>query len=80
MYQLTTVHTTFGSTNITFGKFSGAGQISAGDALTKTGNTLDVAVDDSSIEVSSDALQVKGSGITNAMLAGSIAISKLFNW
>ena len=29
------------------------------DALTKTGNQLDVAVDDSSIEVSSDALQVK---------------------
>ena len=68
---------TFGSTNITFVQFSGAGQISAGNALTKTGNTLDVAVDDSSIEVSSDALQVKASGITNAMLAGSIAASKL---
>ena len=68
---------TFGSTNITFAQFSGAGQISAGDALTKTGNTLDVAVDDSSIEVNSDALRVKASGITNAMLAGSIAISKL---
>jgi hypothetical protein len=50
---------TFGTTNITFAQFSGAGQISAGDALTKTGNQLDVAVDDSSIEVSSDALQVK---------------------
>ena len=68
---------TFGTTNITFAQFSGAGQISAGDALTKTGNQLDVAVDDSSIEVSSDALQVKASGITNAMLAGSIAASKL---
>ena len=68
---------TFGSTNITFAQFSGAGQISAGDALTKTGNTLNVAVDDSSIEVNSDALRVKASGITNAMLAGSIAISKL---
>tara|TARA_B100001057_G_scaffold269038_1_gene269241 strand:+ start:3460 stop:5457 length:1998 start_codon:yes stop_codon:yes gene_type:complete len=68
---------TFGSTNITFVQFSGAGQISAGDALTKSGNTLNVAVDDSSIEVNSDALRVKASGITNAMLAGSIAISKL---
>ena len=68
---------TFGTTNITFAQFSGAGQISAGDALTKTGNQLDVAVDDSSIEVSSDALQVKASGITNAMLAGSIAADKL---
>ena len=70
---------TFGSTNITFAQFSGAGQISAGDALTKTGNQLDVAVDDSSIEISSDALQVKASGITNAMLAGSIANGKLAN-
>ena len=70
---------TFGTTNITFAQFSGAGQISAGDALTKTGNQLDVAVDDSSIEISSDALQVKASGITNAMLAGSIANSKLSN-
>jgi len=68
---------TFGTTNITFVQFSGAGQISAGDALTKTGNTIDVAVDDSSIEVSSDALQVKALGITNAMLAGSIAAAKL---
>ena len=68
---------TFGTTNITFSQFSGAGQISAGDGLTKTGNQLDVAVDDSSIEVSSDALQVKALGITNAMLAGSIEASKL---
>ena len=70
---------TFGSTSITFSQFSGAGQISAGDALTKTGNQLDVAVDDSSIEISSDALQVKALGITNAMLAGSIANAKLSN-
>ena len=70
---------TFGTTNITFVQFSGAGQISAGAALTKSGNQLDVAVDDSSIEVSSDALQVKALGITNAMLAGSIANAKLAN-
>ena len=70
---------TFGTTNITFSQFSGAGQISAGAALSKTGNQLDVEVDDSSIEVSSDALQVKALGITNAMLAGSIANAKLSN-
>jgi len=70
---------TFGSTSITFSQFSGAGQISAGAALSKTGNQLDVEVDDSSIEVSSDALQVKALGITNAMLAGSIANAKLSN-
>jgi hypothetical protein len=70
---------TLGTDNITFDQFSGAGQISAGDALSKTGNTIDVNVDDSSIEVASDALQVKALGITNAMLAGSIANAKLVN-
>lgn len=56
----------------------------AGDALTGGGEvdlgasiTLNVAVDDSSIEVSGDALQVKAAGITNDMLAGSIASSKI---
>ena len=48
-------------------------------ALTKSGNQLDVAVDDSSIEVNTDALRVKALGITNAMLGGSIATSKLAN-
>ena len=70
---------TLGTDNITFDQFSGAGQISAGAALSKTGNTIDVAVDDSSVEVSGDALQVKALGITNGMLAGSIANGKLSN-
>ena len=66
---------TMGSTNLTVSQFSGAGQITAGSALTKSGNTLNVGVDDSSIEVNSDALRVKASGITNAMLAGSIDLT-----
>ena len=41
-YVLTTNGTpTLGTTNITFEQFSGAGQISAGNGLTKTGNTID---------------------------------------
>ena len=55
----------------------------AGDGLTGGGTsgdvTLAVGVDDSSIEINSDALRVKASGVTNAMLAGSIANSKLAN-
>ena len=66
---------TVGTTALTFTQFSGAGQVIAGDALTKSGNTLNVGVDDSSIEISSDALRVKASGITNAMLAGSIDLT-----
>ena len=66
---------TLGTTALTFTQFSGAGQVIAGTALTKSGNTLNVAVDDSSIEINSDALRVKASGITNAMLAGSIDLT-----
>lgn len=49
----------------------------AGSGLTLTGADFSVNVDDSSIEISSDSLRVKASGITNTMLAGSIADSKL---
>lgn len=52
-------------------QFSGAGNITAGDGLAKSGNTLSVNVDDSSIEISSDALRIKASGVSNAMLANS---------
>jgi len=68
---------TIGTTQLPVSQFSGAGQITAGAALSKTGNQLDVNVDNSSIEVTTDALNVKALGITNAMLAGSIATSKL---
>ena len=50
------------------------------EALSKTGNQMDVAVDDSSIEVNADALRVKALGITNAMLAGSIDGAKIENF
>ena len=68
---------TFGTTDLDVSQFSGAGQITAGAALSKDGNTIDVEVDDSSVEVSGDALRVKALGITNSMLTGSIASDKL---
>ena len=68
---------TFGTTSLDVAQFSGAGQIDSGAALSKTGNRLDVEVDNSSIEVATDSLRVKALGITNAMLAGNIASSKL---
>jgi hypothetical protein len=66
---------TVGTTSLSFVQFSGAGMVVAGAAMSKTGNTLDVTVDGSSIEVSGDDLQVKASGITNSMLAGSIDLT-----
>jgi hypothetical protein len=69
---------TLGTTDITFSQFSGAGQISAGNALTKTGNTLDVAVDNSTIEVSSDSLRVKASGIgANELATDAVTTVKI---
>ena len=70
---------TLGTDNINFTQFNGAANITAGDGLDKTGNTLSVNVDDSSLEISGDNLQVKSGGITNDMLAGSIANAKLSN-
>ena len=51
---------TLDTTNLTFVQFSGAGQIIAGDALSKSGNTLNVNDDNITLEVSSDALRIKG--------------------
>ena len=71
---------TFGTTDLDVSQFSGAGQITAGAALTKDGNQLDVAVDDSSIEVNTDALRVKALGVVNSMIANStIQTTKLAN-
>jgi hypothetical protein len=67
-----------GVSQLKFSQFSGAGQITAGSGLTKTGNTLDVNVDNITIEIVSDTLQVKDSGITSDKIADdSVTKSKL---
>jgi len=60
---------TMGTTALTFAQFSSAGVITAGNGLTQTGNTFDVNVDDSTIEINVDTLRVKDLGITAAKLA-----------
>lgn len=51
---------TLDTTDLTFVQFSGAGQIIAGDALSKSGNTLHVNDDNITLEVNSDNLRIKG--------------------
>ena len=51
---------TLGTTGLGFTQFSGAGSVTAGAGLGKTGNTLSVNVDDASIEINSDTLRLKG--------------------
>jgi hypothetical protein len=66
---------TLNTTAITWTQFSGAGQITAGAGITKTGNTLDVG-QGAGITVNADTIQVSNNGITNAMIAdGAIDIS-----
>ncbi len=56
---------TLGSTSVTFAQFSGAGQITAGDGLTKSGNTLNVGTASSSrIVVNSDNIDLATSGVS----------------
>ena len=47
-----------GSTNLTFVQFSGAGQITAGAGLTKSGNTLDVVGTAARITVNADSVDI----------------------
>lgn len=58
-------------TTQTFTQFSGAGQVTAGLGLTKSGNDLSVNVDASTIEINVDTLRVKALGITDAHVAAA---------
>lgn len=86
---------TLGSTSLTFVQFSGAGQITAGAGLTKSGNTINVAAADSTITVNADSIQVavntatmevssginvKDNGITTAKIVdASVTLAKQAN-
>lgn len=75
-YVLSTNGTiTLGTTSINFEQFSGAGQISAGNGLTKTGNTIDAVGTANKISVSADAITIANTyvGQTSITTLGTIA-------
>ena len=67
---------TVGSTSIAFTQFSGAGSFTAGDGLTRTGNQVDVNDDNVTLEVSSDAVRIKG---ISATAVGDLLIGQAGN-
>ena len=66
---------TLGTTAITFEQFSGAGQITAGNGLTKNGNTIDAVGTADKISVSADAITIASTyvGQTSITTLGTIA-------
>ena len=67
--------TAIGTSNIIFEQFSGAGQVSAGDGLTKTGNTIDAVGTADKITVSANAITIASTyvGQTSITTLGTIA-------
>ena len=66
---------TVGTTAIVFEQFSGAGQIDAGDGLTKSGNTLNVGGTADRISVTADAVDIASTyvGQTSITTLGTIS-------
>jgi hypothetical protein len=74
-WVLTTNDTiTLGTTALTFAQFSGAGQIVAGDGLTKTGNTLNAVGTADRITVNADSIDIASTyvGQTSITTLGTI--------
>ncbi len=65
---------TLGTTAISFVQFSGAGQVIAGDGLTKSGNTLNVVGTANRISISADAVDIASTyvGQTSITTLGTI--------
>jgi hypothetical protein len=63
-----------GTTNLTFAQFSGAGQIEAGDGLTKTGNTINAVGTNNRISVTADAIDISANyvGQTSITTLGTV--------
>ena len=66
---------TIGTTAITFSQFSGAGQITAGAGLTKSGNTLDVVGTANRITVNTDSVDIASTYVGQSTITtlGTIA-------
>jgi hypothetical protein len=65
---------TLDTTSLSFTQFSGAGQITAGAGLTKTGNTLDIGAGQG-IQVDTDSITIKINGATLSKDANGLKVA-----
>ena len=68
-----------GTNPLAFTQFSGAGSVEAGNGLSRSGSTLSVQLDGSTLAVSGSGVKVADGGISDAQISNSagIAVSKL---
>lgn len=60
-----------GTNSLNFTEFTGLGQVEAGAGLSKVFNTMNVNVDNVSLEIMSDALRIKSSAVSTGITGGS---------
>lgn len=67
-----------GTDSLTFVEFTALGQITAGDGLVKSGDTININDDDTTLTIASDVLKVKDGGIDTTQLAsGAATVAKM---
>ena len=89
--MITTGTITLGTTNITWTQFSGVGQVTAGEGIDITDNTIScedatdtnkgiASFSTDNFDVSSGVVTIKNNGVSNDELAGGIVKTKLANY
>jgi hypothetical protein len=60
-----------GSNTLNFTQFTGLGQVTPGQGLSKNFNVMNVNVDNSSVEISANALRIKNTAVSTGLTGGS---------
>jgi hypothetical protein len=78
-FTLTTANPiTVGTTALTFVKFTGLADITPGNGLSKSGNTLNLVLDGSTLFVGSSGLKINAAGVTaNELANASVGVNAL---